>query len=98
VNQKRKEVWESKRVIFATPQVLANDLVTGICTANEICCVVFDEAHRAKGNHSYCQVVDTLKKHNCKFRVLALSATPGADRESAVEVCSNILLMQVTNL
>lgn len=86
MNQKRREVWEGKRVIFATPQVLANDLVTGICAANEICCVVFDEAHRAKGNHSYCQVVSTLKKYNCKYRVLALSATPGADRESAVEV------------
>ena len=37
-------------------QVMQNDLGSGACPAREVCCVVFDEAHKALGNHAYCQV------------------------------------------
>ena len=48
--------WEKKRVFFLTPQVFTNDLTCGACAAASIKCLVVDEAHRALGNHSYCQV------------------------------------------
>jgi hypothetical protein len=52
----RAVAWKGKRVFFLTPQVLTNDLTSGLCPATSIKCVVVDEAHKALGNHSYCQV------------------------------------------
>lgn len=52
----RVSMWEKKRVFFLTPQVMQNDLLKGTCPAKHVNCVVFDEAHKALGNHAYCQV------------------------------------------
>ena len=54
--QKRKLLWESKRVFFLTPQILQNDIGRGACFANNVVCLVFDEAHKALGNYAYCEV------------------------------------------
>lgn len=43
-------------MFFLTPQVLVNDLINAICPAADIKCVIVDEAHKALGNHAYCQV------------------------------------------
>jgi len=42
----RAGIWNEKRVFFVTPQVINNDLQSGICPANSIVCLVIDEAHR----------------------------------------------------
>ncbi len=52
----RVSLWRDKRVFFLTPQVMQNDLAKGTCPAIDVCCLVFDEAHKALGNHAYCQV------------------------------------------
>ncbi|NWS05526.1 FANCM protein, partial [Motacilla alba] len=52
----RRELWNTKRVFFLTPQIMVNDLSRGTCPAVEIKCLVIDEAHKALGNHAYCQV------------------------------------------
>ena len=54
--------------------------------AGQVKCLVIDEAHKAQGNHAYCQVVKELAKHSTNFRVLALSATPGGDIKVHVTV------------
>ena len=46
-----------KRVFFLTPQVIMNDLSRGTCPAVDVRCLVIDEAHKATGNHAYCQVI-----------------------------------------
>ena len=56
VPRERAVQWQEKRVFFLTPQVMQNDLGRGSCPAIEVSCVVFDEAHKALGNHAYCQV------------------------------------------
>ena len=53
---KREKAWQEKRVFFLTPQVLTNDLSRGSCPAEDVKCLVIDEAHKALGNHAYCQV------------------------------------------
>ena len=58
--KERVGLWESRRVFFLTPQVMQNDLSRGTCPAHDVCCVVFDEAHKALGNHAYCQVSEFL--------------------------------------
>ena len=49
-------MWQKRKVFFLTPQVMQNDLARGACPAKDISCVVFDEAHKALGNHAYCEV------------------------------------------
>ncbi|XP_026554579.1 Fanconi anemia group M protein [Pseudonaja textilis] len=91
----RKEIWRTKRVFFLTPQIMANDLSRGTCPAAEIKCLVIDEAHKALGNHAYCQVVKELCKYTKEFRVLALSATPGSDAKAVQQVITNLLISHI---
>ena len=58
---KREKAWHEKRVFFLTPQVLTNDLSRGSCPAEDVKCLVIDEAHKALGNHAYCQVYKIYK-------------------------------------
>jgi ERCC4-related helicase len=72
--------------------VLQNDLAIIIELGGMIKCLVFDEAHRAKGNHAYCEVIRKLSPKNKLFRVLALSATPGNGSRDVLEVMRNLLI------
>ncbi len=77
---KRIDLWNSKRVMFATPQTILSDINRASCPTKSIVCLVIDEAHRATGNHSYVQVVkNVMDATNGQCRILALSATPGSD-------------------
>ncbi|KFU92281.1 Fanconi anemia group M protein, partial [Chaetura pelagica] len=91
----RRELWATKRVFFLTPQIMVNDLSRGTCPAVEVKCLVVDEAHKALGNHAYCQVVRELGIYTKQFRILALSATPGSDTKAVQQVISNLLIAQI---
>ncbi|XP_061699193.1 Fanconi anemia group M protein isoform X2 [Syngnathoides biaculeatus] len=92
---RRQEVWRSKRVFFLTPQVMMNDLSRDTCPARQVKCLVIDEAHKALGNHAYCQVIRQLSSQTLQFRVLALSATPGGDIKSVQCVVDNLLIAHI---
>ncbi|XP_036448740.1 Fanconi anemia group M protein [Colossoma macropomum] len=91
----RRELWRSRRVFFLTPQVMMNDLSRNTCPRSQVKCVVIDEAHKALGNHAYCQVVRELWNQTKQFRVLALSATPGGDIKAVQQVISNLLISHI---
>ncbi|KAM3595007.1 uncharacterized protein V6R79_017061 [Siganus canaliculatus] len=93
--KQRQEIWRSKRVFFLTPQVMVNDLSRQTCPAQQVKCVVIDEAHKALGNHAYCQVIRQLGCQTQQFRILALSATPGGDAKSVQSVISNLLISHI---
>ncbi|XP_070835004.1 Fanconi anemia group M protein-like [Chaetodon trifascialis] len=93
--KQRQEVWRTKRVFFLTPQVMVNDLSRETCPAQQVKCVVIDEAHKALGNHAYCQVIRQLGSQTLQFRILALSATPGGDSKSVQSVISNLLISHI---
>ena len=91
----RAEEWLSKRVFFMTPQTIINDLKTGICDPKRIVLLVVDEAHRATGGYAYVEVVKFLQRFNTSFRVLALTATPGATIEKVQEVIDGLGISRV---
>ncbi|RUS84788.1 hypothetical protein EGW08_007472, partial [Elysia chlorotica] len=91
----RQRQWKDKRVIFLTPQVMTNDLSRGSCAAKSFKCLVVDEAHKALGNQSYCQVIRELCKFTNSFRVLALSATPGSTLKAVQTVMNNLLVSHI---
>lgn len=93
---KREALWTEKRVIFATPQVIENDLENGILPATQVKCIVIDEAHRAQGGYAYVGIVRRLHEANRNgFRVLALSATPGSDIQKVQQVMMNLYIGDV---
>jgi ERCC4-related helicase len=91
----RAQAWVDKRVFFATPQNVQNDLQRGICPGNNIVLLVIDEAHRATGNYAYTVVIREMLQHHVDFRVLALSATPGSRKDQVQEVISGLLISRI---
>ncbi|KAF9904185.1 hypothetical protein BX616_001378 [Lobosporangium transversale] len=91
----RKEMWQIKRVIYCTPQVLQNDLKSGICPAEDIVCLVVDEAHRATGRYAYSEVIRQLEPLNRDVRILALTATPGSDIKTVQTVVRNLKIAKI---
>jgi len=91
----RAEEWEKKRVFFMTPQTLINDLSSGIADPKKIVLLVVDEAHRATGEYAYNKVVQFIRRFNKSFRILALTATPGATVEAVQEVIDGLEISKV---
>lgn len=91
----RAEQWQEKRVFFMTPQTLINDLKTGMADPKKIVLLVVDEAHKATGNYAYVEVVRFLRRFNSSFRVLALTATPGATVEAVQKVIDGLDIARV---
>ncbi|KAF9879102.1 dead box helicase [Colletotrichum karsti] len=86
----REDEWKTKRVFFMTPQTLVNDLSHGYADPKSIVLMVIDEAHRATGEYAYAKAVKLMRRFNPYFRVLALTATPGAKVETVQEVIDNL--------
>ncbi|ORY28004.1 hypothetical protein BCR39DRAFT_536112 [Naematelia encephala] len=77
--KEREKLWDERRVFYCTPQTLDNDLKRGSVDPRDIVLAVFDEAHKASGSYAYTTILAYLTVHHPYFRVLALTATPGAD-------------------
>lgn len=94
--EKRRLLWQQKRVFFATPQVVDNDLKNRLVPAKEVRCIVIDEAHRAQGDYAYVEIVRQLHEDNRNgFRVVALSATPGSNIDRVRQVMLNLFIGDV---
>eukprot|EP00049_Salpingoeca_infusionum_P016728 m.345279 g.345279 ORF g.345279 m.345279 type:complete len:2355 (+) comp16140_c0_seq2:190-7254(+) len=93
--ERRRALWQRCRVFFLTPQVIQNDLNRGTCPGRDVVCVVVDEAHRATGNHAYCNVVSSIGAVTDKFRIIALSATPGDDIATVQQVIGNLRISAI---
>jgi Fanconi anemia group M protein len=91
----RKELYETKKVINATPQTIENDLLTGNLKLKDFGLVIFDEAHRAVGDYAYVFVNLQLQKQNPNALVLALTASPGSEEEHIQDVCRNLSIKNI---
>ncbi|KAJ2084338.1 3'-5' DNA helicase [Coemansia sp. RSA 988] len=60
---KRRTLWSESRFVFSTPQILQNDLKSGVLdgdNSRRIVLLVIDEAHRATGKYAYGESVGIL--------------------------------------
>lgn len=92
---KRKDIWDEKRVFFCTPQILKTDLSKGYIDPCEIVCVVIDECHRATGEYAYVTCIQEILEKNDKFRIVALSATPGRTKDVIQDIITNLKISKV---
>ena len=93
--EERELAWQKSAIFFATPQIVQNDILRGLCPKRKIVCLVMDECHRAVGRHAYAAISQHLHKENVVHRCLGLSATPGADRERLQEVVRNLRISKI---
>lgn len=93
--EKRQELWKNAKIIFSTPQGLENDMISNRIDIRDVSLIVFDEAHRAVKGYSYVWVADRYFKIAKYPRILGLTASPGSDIESIVEVCKNLSIEEV---
>jgi ERCC4-related helicase len=88
--EQRVKLW-SKRIIFSTPQVLLNDLLTGKISLETISLMIFDEAHRAVGDYAYVFIAERYSSVD-GGRILGLTASPGSSEADVREICTNLHL------
>ncbi|RLG20919.1 hypothetical protein DRN74_04230 [Candidatus Micrarchaeota archaeon] len=88
--EERKKIWEKARVVSATPQTIANDLEENRISLKDVSIVVFDEAHRAVGDYAYTYIGERYLKEARHPLILALTASPGANRNKINEVKKNL--------
>ena len=89
-SKKRKEIWESAKVVFATPQTIANDLENGLISLKDVCVVVFDEAHRCLKQYDYVDIAKRYVSEGEDVRILGLTASPSEEKAKITEICKNL--------
>jgi ERCC4-related helicase len=87
---KRTDLYTKGRIIFATPQCVWNDLRNKILSLENASLIVFDEAHRARGNYAYVGIANYYFRQCSQPLVLGLTASPGGYEEKITEVCRNL--------
>ncbi len=90
----RDEVW-SKRVVCATPQVTVSDMQRKKCRLEEFSIVIFDEVHRAVGNHAYTVIASVYNEFKKDGRILGMTASLPSDKERIEEIISKLKIAKV---
>lgn len=92
----RVEVWEEERsVVFATPQIVENDIISDRVNLDAITYITFDECHRATGDYAYTFIAEKYWMDASNPLVTGLSASPGSDKDSILQICRNLGLTNV---
>ncbi len=90
LNPEDREFMYRKKIIFATPQVVKNDVANGFIDFEKFSLLVFDEVHRTRGAYAYSAIAKIFEESSPGGRVLALTASPGSSREKIDKMCSDI--------
>jgi ERCC4-related helicase len=93
----RASVWTGKsRLVFATPEVVRNDLLQGRLSLNGFALLVFDECHRSVKEYAYTEVASSYVKSGPPFPlILGMTASPGSDADRVAAVCKSLSIEQV---
>jgi len=87
---KRESIWNSSKLIVATPQVVRNDVERGVLDLSECCLLVLDEVHHCTGSHAMAQVSDLYLARAESPLILGATASPGSKPDDVREVCSRM--------
>ena len=83
----REGAWDHSDVVFATPEIVRNDLAAGRYDLTEVRLLVFDEAHHAVGKYAYVDIASRFRSERARgAHLLGLTASPGGKDEKIEEV------------
>ncbi len=83
----REGAWDSSDLVFATPEIVQNDLAAARYRLDDVALLVFDEAHHAVGKYVYVPIAERYRAERPNGGlVLGLTASPGGKDERIDEV------------
>jgi len=92
----REVVWSGRsRVVFATPEVVRNDLLAKRMTLGGFCLLVFDECHRSVKEYAYTEIADQYARSSAYPLILGMTASPGSEVERVRNVCESLFIEHV---
>jgi ERCC4-related helicase len=86
----RTHAWGASRIIFATPQVIKNDCLAGRYGLEDVALLIVDECHRTVGQYAYVFIAHHYLKTANSPLLLAMTASPGSDKQKVEEVCTHL--------
>ena len=93
--EKRIELFIKSKIIISTPQVIKNDVERGRYFLNHVSLIIFDEAHRTKGNYAYTFLADEYIESCSDPQILGLTASPGKDIFNIQLLCDNLYIENI---
>jgi ERCC4-related helicase len=93
-DEQRDLVW-NKKLVCATPQVTVSDMQRKRCKLEDFSVIVFDEVHRAVGNHSYSIIASVYNEFRKDGRILGMTASLPSDPERIKEIVSKLKIAKV---
>lgn len=85
----RQGVYKEKKIIFATPQTVENDLKESRLSLRDFSLLILDEVHHAVGGYAYPYIAKKYLEESENSRILGLTASPGGQKEKIDEICKN---------
>jgi ERCC4-related helicase len=87
--------FESAKLIFATPEVIRNDVAGDRYDLRNVSLIVFDEAHRCVRDYAYSDVAQAYKTQAANPLILGLTASPSAKKTRIEEICEKLAIANV---
>jgi len=92
---KRPGLWSGSRMVFATPQVVRNDVRNGVLSLENCSILVVDEAHHCTGEHAMAEVAEMYISQSDNPLILATTASPGSRMEQVQEICRRLEIQKI---
>lgn len=86
----REELWNDSTIVFATAQVIDNDVISNKISLRDVALLIVDEAHHAVGNHAFAKVGRHYRRQATHPRVLAATASPGTKEDQIKTVAKEL--------
>src|SRR6266481_3751854 len=91
----REEAFDQSTLVFATPEVIRNDVSANRYSLGNVSLVVFDEAHRCVRSYAYSEVAQAYKSQANNPLILGLTASPSAKKSRVDEICEKLAITNV---
>jgi len=91
----RKSAFDDSTLVFATPEVIRNDVSSGRYDLGRVSLIVFDEAHRCVRSYAYSEVAQAYKSQANNPLILGLTASPSAKKSRVDEICEKLAITNV---
>ena len=87
--------FDESRLIFATPEVIRNDVLGDRYNLRQVSLIIFDEAHRCVRDYAYSEVAASYRRQASSPLILGLTASPSARKERIQEICDKLAITNV---
>src|SRR3989338_8246689 len=93
--EKRIGLYENAVVVIATPQTIEKDIEKKRIDLNNFSLLIIDECHRSRQNFANTKVAKSYITDSKFSQIIALTASPGSDKEKINEICKNLYLNNI---